>query len=139
MTTNAAAEATARKTAATAPKKPAAKRPATAKAPQDHKPAMTAETEATKVTTVTATASGREWQVNVSAMDDFEIMEHMLDMDEGGAVAVAASAKVLRAVLTRQEHREALELLRDSDTGVVSLQAGYGFAMELMASLNPNS
>ena len=138
MATNAAAEATANRDAATAKKTPARK-PATAKAPQDHKPADTAKEEATGVEVLTVTVRDREWTIARDSLGDFELLEHLDNMERGGTPGVMSSPKVLRAMLGAQQMREAMALLRNTDTGRVDINDGYEFVSDLMGAFNPNS
>lgn len=135
MSTDAAAEATARKTATTAAKKPATKRPATAKVPQDRKPAATAEAEATKTATMTVSVGGQEWEVPTSVLDDFELLGHLNDLQSG---QIASTPIVLQAFLGAAQTAKVMDSLRDPDTGRVPVQAGVDFVYELVGSVNPN-
>jgi len=134
--TDAAAKATANKTAT---QKPAVKKPVTAKTPQDHKPADTAKEEATEVEVLTVTVRDREWTIKRDALGDFELLEDLGNMERGGTPGVMSSPKVLRAMLGAQQMREAMTLLRDPDTGRVDINDGYEFVSDLMGAFNPNS
>ena len=134
--TDAAAKATANKTAT---QKPAVKKPAAAKTPQDHKPADTAKEEATEVEVLTVTVRDREWTIARGSLGDFELLEDLGNMERGGPPGIMSSPKVLRAMLGAQQMREAMTLLRNPDTGRVDIDDGYEFVSDLMGAFNPNS
>ena len=137
MATNAAAEATANRDAATAKKAPARK-PATAKAPQDHKPAgINAKDEALDVPPV-ITIKGREWTLDRTGINNFELIDHINNVATGGAAGLGSAPRVMRAWLGYEQYTEALDSMRDPDTGIVDMQSGYEFALE-MVSADPNS
>ena len=135
MTTNVAAEVAEKKAATKTP----AKRPTNVKAPQDHKPAATAKAEAEGVAVVTVHAGGRDWEVDSNALGDFELLEHIDNMERGGQAAVMSSPRVLRAMLGGTQMTEAMALLRDPDTGKVDIGDGVSFVAELLGGYNPNS
>ena len=102
-----------------------------AKIPQDHKAKATPAPE-----TVSATVRGVEWTVPADALDDFELLDDLNALDQKNDVTRMPS--VLRRLLGDQ-WREAMELLRDKDSGRVSVESGAEFVFELMGALNPNS
>lgn len=136
-TTDPVAEATARKAATAEAKKPATKRPATAKAPQDRKPAVTAKTEATEAE-AKIVAGGREWIIDRVGVNNFELIDHINNVGKGGEVGLSAAPVVMRAWLGREQYAEAMDMLRDPETGIVTMKAGYEFTLELVMS-DPNS
>jgi hypothetical protein len=85
---------------------------------------------------VSAEVRGKTWVVPADALDDFELL------DDLNALEQRADATRLPSVLRRllgDQWRDAMDVLRDKDTGRVSVEAGAEFVMELMGALNPNS
>lgn len=119
-----------------AAKKAAAPRPEGAPAPQDHKPKQddtpTGQAGAIRV----ASLRGRDWTVAETAMDDFEILDDIAALNRGDVMRMPS---VLRRLLGDAQFAEAMDSIRDKDTGRVSVEAGVTFATELMGALNPNS
>ncbi|WP_040281434.1 hypothetical protein [Tessaracoccus massiliensis] len=106
--------------------------------PADHqKP--TAETEAVEVDSYTVVVRDREWSVSSDALDDFELLEKLATLNDGGPSAVSAAPSALRGVLGAAQFGQLMEVLRDPDTGRVPVAAGVEFLQELFAELNPNS
>jgi len=101
------------------------------KVPQDHKAKATPAPE-----TVSAEVRGKTWTVPSDALDDFELLDDLNALDQKNDVTRMPS--VLRRLLGDQ-WRDAMEILRDEDTGRVSVEAGAEFVFELMGALNPNS
>ena len=134
MTTNPAAEATARKAAAA---KAPAKRPPSVKAPEDHKPAHTAKDEATEAPPV-ITVQGREWTLDRAGINNFELIDHINNVASGGIPGLSSAPRVMRAWLGEEQYTAALDTLRDPETGIVDMKAGFDFVYEMVSS-NPNS
>lgn len=105
--------------------------PKAAKQPQDHKPKAEPKPE-----TLTAYVRGREWSVPSDALDDFELLDDLNALEQKG------DATRLPAVLRRllgEQWRDAMDVMRNTETGRVSIEAGSEFVMDLMGALNPNS
>lgn len=105
--------------------------PAGAKLPQDHK---AKDEPAPDVRVVTV--RGKEFRIPVAVMDDFELLDDLNALDQ------REDATRMPAVLRRlvgDQWGEAMNLLRDKDTGRVTIEAGSEFVMELVEALNPNS
>lgn len=117
----------------------AAKKPANVKAPEDRKPKATAETEATGVESFKIELLETEWEVAADALNDFELMADFATIDRGGSAAVLAMASALPRLLGRAQAQKAMGLLRDPDTGRVSIEAGAEFFRDLFGALDPNS
>jgi hypothetical protein len=123
------ATTTARKTAA---KKATAPRiPAGAKKPQDHKPP-----EEPSDGFIHVQLHGQEWLVPEESMDDFELLDDINSLEQKGDASRMPS--VLRRLLGEQ-WGQAMEVLRDKDTGRVSVEAGSKFVWDLLEAMNPNS
>lgn len=105
--------------------------PANAKKPADRKPKTDDVPES-----LTATIRDREWSIPRAALDDFELLDafSQLQQEEDGTQIPF----ILRRLLGDQ-WRAAMALLRDEDTGRVTIEAGAEFTQELMGALNPNS
>lgn len=123
----------------TTTRKSNAKKPAAAKAPEDHKPKVTAESEAKKVEQFTVTLLGRDWVVDSSVLNDFELLEKLSVMDGGGGRAASVMPSVLRELLGSKQYAEAMDALRDEDTGRVAVDAGAAFVFDILRGLDPNS
>lgn len=118
-----------------------AKKPADKKAPARKKAApKAAPTKADEAVeapeVLTATARGREWTIPLDAVDDFELLDAFVQLQDTENVALVPY--IMRRMLGNQ-WRDAMNLLRDKETGRVGLQAGMEFTQELMGALNPNS
>ena len=102
----------------TAPKKPQDRKP---KAPVDgvHE----------------AEVGGRTWRVEAEAMDDFELLDDLGEVEAGNA---ARLPRVLRRLLGPEQYKAAMDVLRDPDTGRVGVEAGADFVRDLFEAL-PNS
>src|SRR5699024_336936 len=105
--------------------------PANAKKPADRK-AKKDEVQ----TALTATVRGRDWQIPAEAVDDFELLDAFAQLRQTDDVSLVPF--ILRRLLDEQ-WRDAMNLLRNKNTGRVSLEDGMEFTQELMGALNPNS
>ena len=104
--------------------------PKGAKTPEDRKPKT-----APKSDVKTATAGGREWEVPAGALDDFELLDDLGQIEQGNPARLPS---VLRRLIGDQ-WSEAMDSIRDKDTGRVGVEAGAVFVREIMESLDPNS
>lgn len=104
--------------------------PPSVKQPQDHQKAFVADDDH-----LTATVKGRDWRVPKAALDDFELLDDMSQLEQGNASRLPS---VLRRLIGEQ-WQDAMATVRDKATGRVTVEAGAGFVSELMESLNPNS
>lgn len=105
--------------------------PKGAKQPEDHKPKADEPKTKSRVVTV----QGHEFEVAAEALDDFELLDDLAQLDSEGGIARMPS--ILRRLLGSQA-KTALDQLRDPSTGRVSIDAGTSFVNELMETLNPN-
>lgn len=105
--------------------------PATAKKPTDRK--AKAEDEPT---THTVTVRGIDITVSVDALNDFELLDDLneLEQRQNGARMPA----ILRR-LVGEQWREVMDAARDPETGRVTIEAGAELVQEIMAGLSPNS
>lgn len=106
--------------------------PAGAKKPQDRKPK--AETGDSRHITV----RGAEFTVPHDALDDFELLDDLTmlqDKEDGTRLP-----SILRRIVgTDEQHKKALDLIRDPDTGRVTTGAAGDFIGEFIEALDPNS
>lgn len=97
------------------PKKP--------KQPQDHKPKQEKKSE-----TTTLHAGGRDWIVANETLDDFEFLADLGGIEDGNPTRIP---RALQRLLDREQYAEAMNMLRDPDSGRVSVEAGAEFFREL--------
>lgn len=124
--------ATTTRTRKTAAKKATPSRvPAGAKQPQDRKPA-----EEKSDGFIHVTLHEKEWLVPEEALDDFELLDDINSLEQRADASRMPS--VLRRLLGDQ-WSDAMEVLRDKDSGRVSVEAGSKFVWDLLEEMNPNS
>lgn len=107
-----------------------------AKQPQDHKPKQQKPVVEDIVGGKRVTLRGITVDVKSEALDDFELLEELHDLDK------KQNGTQLPGILRRlvgDEYRAVLDKLRDKDTGRVPIAAGMGFVLDLVKALNPNS
>ena len=104
--------------------------PAGAKKPADRKPKAE---DAPTVTTVAV--RGIDVTVPADALDDFELLDDLHELENGNATRLPA---VLRR-LVGDQWKAVMELARDPETGRVSIESGAEVVQEIMAGLAPNS
>lgn len=125
--------------ATTTTRKSNTKKPAAAKAPEDHKPKATVEAEAKKVEQFTVTLRDRDWVVDANVLNDFELLEKLSVIDGGGGRAASVMPSVLRELLGSKQYAEAMDALRDEETGRVPVNVGADFVFDILRGLDPNS
>ena len=103
--------------------------PKNAKKPQDHK--QKAETP----TPGSITVRGVEFTVAPDALDDFELLDDINELEQNGNPARLPS--ILRRLLGDQ-YGQAMDLARDTDTGRVTVEAGAALVSDVLGALNPN-
>jgi hypothetical protein len=86
--------------------------------------------------TMTVTVRGVEYVIPEDARDDFELLDDLGRADEGDT---SRFPSILRRLLGPAQTRVALDSLRDSETGRVSVEAGTDFVLDLFRALNPSS
>ena len=104
--------------------------PATAKKPQDRKPKAE---DAPTVTTVAV--RGIDVTVPADALDDFELLDDMHELENGNATRMPS---VLRR-LVGDQWRDVMDAARDEQTGRVTIEAGAKIVQEIMEGISPNS
>lgn len=104
--------------------------PKGAKTPTDRKPKADAVPDVK-----TATAAGRDWTVPTGALDDFELLDDLGQIEQGNPARLPS---VLRRLIGDQ-WPAAMDSIRDKDTGRVGVEAGADFVRQIMESLDPNS
>lgn len=100
--------------------------PKTAKTPTDRKPKVGSD----RVVIV----DGKEWTVPESALDDFELLDDLGELENGNA---ARLPRVMRRLLG-DDYKRALDGLRDDD-GRVRIGPASDFVRSLLEGLDPNS
>lgn len=80
------------------------------------------------------TVNGTEFTIPADALDDWELMEDLADLDAG---KTAASPRILRRLLGG-DYEKAKDLLRD-DNGRISVESGAQLLRDIFEALNPNS
>jgi hypothetical protein len=110
----------------------AAAKAAGARTPQDHQAKKPVVPEGK----LGATVRGKLWLVDEEALDDFELLDDLNALDQRSDPTRMPA--VLRRLL-QDQWSEAMDVLRDKDTGRVTVEAGSQFVFDLMEELNPNS
>lgn len=100
-------------------------------APQDHLPKKD-KTGGDR----TVTVRGQQWTIPADALNDFELLDDLSQVDVNGDVSRLPS--LLRRLLGDQ-FRAAMNTCRDENTGRVTVESGADFTREVMEALNPNS
>ncbi len=98
--------------------------PAGAKRPTDRRKSASTKT-------LTATAAEREWTVPTDALDDFELLDDLDEIENGNAARLPRALKRLLG----DQYRDALDAIRDEGSGRVGVEAGADFVRELFESL----
>jgi len=78
-----------------------------------------------------ASVNGCDWTVSPDALDDFELLDDLGEVEAGNA---ARLPRVLRRLLGDQ-YRDALEALRDADTGRVRLEPATEFVQAIFEGI----
>lgn len=108
--------------------------PKTAKKPADRKP-KAEKADGPQVLEVEL--RGKTWRIEPGSADDFELLEDLGEADRTRDPQRLPG--ILKRILGHEQYREALDTIRDSRTGRVSVQAGTDFVLELFEAMNPNS
>ena len=101
--------------------------PAGVKKPSDRKP-KASDTHEVEV-------NGRTWTVAADALDDFELLDDLSEIDNENA---SRMPRALKRLLGPEQYKEALNSIRDPKTGRVGVEAGAEFVKALFEAL-PNS
>jgi len=104
--------------------------PAGAKKPADRKPKAE---DAPTVTTVAV--RGIDVTVPADALDDFELLDDLHELENGNATRLPA---VVRR-LVGDQWQAVMDVARDPETGRVSIESGAEVVREIMEGLAPNS
>jgi len=135
--------------------------PENAKLPQDHKPAKTALKPADEVTDMSEATeveadlelpvatqtkggfhvsyNGFEADVVAEALNDFELLDDLAELDNGGAGASLRMPSVLRRMFGPENFKGIMDALRNPETGKVPVEVGEAFLMAVFQGLNPTS
>lgn len=120
-------------------------RKAAVKQPQDHKP----KADAAKVVETTVKVGEREvdgWAVSLrgvtvhvpkEALNDFELLDELGQMQSGEATSLVSLPSLLRR-LVGDDFKKAMDVSRDPVTGRVSVESGTNFVLDLFKAINPN-
>lgn len=103
-----------------------------AKQPEDKKAASTVKAQADGATIV-AEVEGREWTISQDALDDFELLDDLAELENGNAVRLPSA---LKRLLGAEQYREAMAVLRN-EQGRVTVEAGGKFVQDVLTSVNP--
>ena len=104
-----------------APKAPARRKPA------DHLPKKDAAR--------TVTVRGAQFDVPADALDDFELLDDLSELENGQAQRLPG---VLKRLIGPDQFRKAMDLLR-GESGRVSTEDGAKFVSEILEAVAPNS
>lgn len=110
----------------------AAKKPV--KQPADRKPKEEDRRDEPK--SIEVALRGETWTISADAVDDFELLDDLNEIDTNGNAARMPS--LLRRLLGPGQYRAALDLIRD-DNGRVTVEAGQKFVMDMFKEIDPNS
>lgn len=116
--------------------------PKGAKVPTDRKPrakkapAKKAAPAKDETPAIEVELRGRTWSLEFEAMNDFELIGDLSELDR--ARDPRRFPAILRRFLGDRQFFAAMELLRDKETGRVTVEAGSEFLMEMFEALDPN-
>ena len=106
--------------------------PANAKQPEDHKPKAEDDTPQD----VSVTVKGVDLTIPGDAMDDFELLDDLYELDQKKNPARLPS--LMKRLVGEEQWADIMEALR-GDNGRVSVEAGAEFVGEVLEAINPNS
>lgn len=101
--------------------------PAGVKKPSDRRP-KASDTHEVEV-------NGHTWTVAADALDDFELLDDLSEIDSGNPSRLP---RVLKRLLGPEQYKAAMDSVRDPETGRVGVEAGAEFVGALFEAL-PNS
>ena len=104
--------------------------PAGVKKPTDRQPKQQDES------TITVTAGGREWSIDAAVRDDFELLADIIKLQRGELLGMPS---LLERLVGIDQFGEAMNLLRDPETGRGSVASGIEFTHDVIKGLDPNS
>ena len=102
----------------TAPKKPQDRKPKAAPTPGSY----------------TVEVRGKEFTVESAALDDFELLDDLAQVEEGKGQRFPSLLKRLLG----DQYRDALNLLRDEETGRVPVEEGALLVKEILEAIDPS-
>lgn len=107
------------------------------KQPEDHQ----AKVEKAKVEEVEGarivTLNGHEYRIENEVFDDFELLDDLRAVQD--SEDASRMPALLRRMLGNDGYKEAMNALRDPDTGRVGIEAGSLLVWDLFKALDPNS
>lgn len=103
-------------------------------------PAVTVEDEVTtpKDALVELTVKGINVEVPQNALNDFELMVHIMAVDMGDTHSIVHADQGLKLLLGLEQHAAVMSALR-AETGRVTVEDGLEFFVELIKAVLPNS
>lgn len=96
------------------------------KKPADRKPPADAPIE--------VEVRGKKFTIDRDALDDFELLDDLARVEDGQGQRLPS---LLRRLLG-EDYKTALELIRDKETGRVSLETGAELVNEIFAAVDPS-
>jgi len=93
------------------------------KVPQDRRPKAS--------DALVAKVAGQDWMIDKDALDDFELLDDLGEIEAGNASRLP---RVLRRLLGAEQYKTALDSLRGDD-GKVRVEAGAEFVREIFEAL----
>lgn len=96
------------------------------KKPQDRKPAADAP--------IKVEVRGTTFTIDRAALDDFELLDDLARVEDGAGQRLPS---LLRRLLGG-DYGRALDLIRDEDTGRVSLETGAELVQEIFEAVDPS-
>lgn len=104
--------------------------PADVKRPADRK------VKSNKDGSRTVEVRGLSISVSGEVLDDFELLDDLDALDQGNGTRLPS---VLRRLIGVENFKGAMEILRDPETGRVSVESGAEFVSEVLKAVAPNS
>lgn len=104
--------------------------PADVKRPADRK------VKANKDGSRTVEVRGLSISVSGEVLDDFELLDDLDALDQGNGTRLPS---VLRRLIGKENFGGAMDILRDPETGRVSVESGAEFVSEVLKAVAPNS
>ena len=104
-------------------------------------PAVTVEDEVTTTpddAPVKLTVQGIEVEVPQDALNDFELMVHVMAVDMGDTHSIVHADQGLKLLLGLEQHAAVMAALR-AKHGRVTIEGGLEFFVELIKAVLPNS
>lgn len=109
--------------------------PAGAKKPADRKPPADTPKKQALGEDVTVEVRGESFTVSRDVMTDFELLEDIAELDAGNLSRLPAA---LRRSLGDGQYERAKEVIRDPETGRITIDGAAEFYRDLFGALNPS-